>query len=301
MAHRFTSAQTLQNRAFLHAVRRTGNVQEACRALGVHRNTYLRRRGKCAVFAADWDAALAVAHARLNTRTDTKARDRDAGAEPHVIRTRSGRLQLRRQQPHHLGRAQEQAFLAALSATANISLSAAAAGFSKTSFYKRRRTSPAFAREMRMALQMGYDRLEMALLASFDPESHADDAWRRNDPPPIPSMTPTQAIHLMNLHQKEARLEAEPAHIRRRRGESSEAHSFRLSAMYVARREEGREAFRVAEAERRAAGKRGLCGPEDIGPLPALDQVTGWSKADAAKPDLWAKQFGGWRVKDREG
>ena len=38
-------------------------------------------------------------------------------------------------------------------------------------------------------------------------------------------------------------------------------------------------------------------------PLPALDQVTGWSKADPAKPrhDSNRALFGGRRLKDREG
>ncbi len=302
MPHRFTAEQTLQNRKFLRALRRTGNVREVCRALGRVRNTYLNRRARCPAFAAAWDAALAMAHAHLNDRTDRIAVGKyDPGAEPRIVRARGGRLQLHRQRPDRLAREHEQAFLAALSATANVSLSAAAAGFSKNSFYKRRQASPAFAREMRLALQMGYDRLEMALLERFDPASHADDAWRRNDPPPIASMTPAQALQLMYLHQKEARLLAEPAHIKRRRGESREAHSYRLSAMYEARLERAREAFRVAEAERRARGEPWIFGPEDIAPLPALDQVTGWSKADPTKGDFSAGQFGGVAGEERGG
>jgi hypothetical protein len=219
--------------------------------------------------------------------------------DPHIIRTKSGRLQLRRAQPARLTREAEQAFLAALSATANIRLSAAAAGFSHSAFYHRRRTSPAFAREMRLALQMGYERLEMALLEAADPAAYADDAWRHNDPPPIPTMTANQALQLLYLHQKEARLEAEPPHIKRRRGESSEAHSVRLSEMYEARMERAREAFRIAEAARRAAGRPSPFGPQPP-VLPALDQVTGWSKADPANAphDPTRALFGGWRLKD---
>lgn len=81
-------------------------------------------------------------------------------------------------------REHEQAFLAALSATANVRLSAAAAGFSHSAFCHRARSRPAFAREINMALRMGYDRIEMALLESTLPGSHADDAWRHNEPPP---------------------------------------------------------------------------------------------------------------------
>lgn len=58
MPRPFTRAQALQNRAFLAAVRRTGNVRLAARELGVHRSTFTKRRGK--------DAAFATANGRLS-------------------------------------------------------------------------------------------------------------------------------------------------------------------------------------------------------------------------------------------
>lgn len=295
MARPFNQRQAHENQAFLAALRRTGNVREAARSLGFHRSTMIKRRNRDAAFATEWDAALALAHARLNAGATAEK----AGGEPHVIRTASGRLQLRRAQPRRLDRAAEQTFLAALSATANVRLSAAAAGFSHSAFYLRRKQSPAFAREMRLALAMGYERLEMALIEAADPDSYRDDAWRHNDPPPIPQMSAGEALQLLHLHQKEVRLQAEPAHIKRRRGESREAHSFRLGAMYEAQQQRAREAFDIAEAERRAAGEPHLFGPKTL-PLPALDQVTGWSKADPAKrpQDRERPMFGGWRIGD---
>lgn len=298
MSRPFNRRQAHENDAFLAALRRTGNVREAARSLGFHRSTMVKRRNRDAAFAAEWDAALALAHASLNAG----ASDEAAKGEPRIIRTASGRLQLRRAQPRRLDRQAEQTFLAALSATANVRLSAAAAGFSHSAFYLRRRESPAFAREMRLALEMGYERLEMALLEAAAPESYRDDAWRHNDPPPIPRMSAGEALQLLYLHQKQVRLEAEPPHLKRRRGESREAHSYRLSAMYEARQQRAREAFDTAEAERRAAGQPHLFGPENL-PLPALDQVKGWSKADPAKrpPDRERPMFGGWRIGDWEG
>lgn len=108
---------------------------------------------------------------------------------------------------------------------------------------------------MRLALEMGYERLELALLEAADPESYRDDAWRHNEPPPIPQLSAGEALHLLHLHQKQVRLQAEPPHIRRRRGESREAHSVRLSAMYEAKLQRDREAFNIAEAARRARGE----------------------------------------------
>ena len=299
MARPFNRRQAHENDAFLAALRCTGNVREAARTLGLHRSTLIKRRNRDAAFAAEWHAALALAHARLNAGAQPAGK---AESEPQVIRTGSGRLQLRRAPRRRLDHKAEQAFLAALSATANIRLSAAAAGFSHSAFYARRKQSPAFAREMRLALETGYERLEMALLEAADPESYRDDAWRHNDPPPLPQLSPGEALQLLYLHQKEVRLQAEPPHLKRRRGESGEAHSFRLGAMYEARQQRAREAFDIAEAERRAQGKPSPFGPQPP-PLPALDQVKGWSKADPKKrsQDRERPMFGGWRIGDWKG
>ena len=231
---------------------------------------------------------------------------RTVGGEPHLVRLKDGKLQMRRAQPGKLTRQCEQAFLAALSATANVTLSAAAAGASPRAFYRRKRQCRAFARELRLALKMGYDRLELALIESTLAEAHEHDAWRSNEPPAIPPMSVNQALQLMYLHQKEARLVAEPWPIRRRRGESREAQTVRLAAMWEEQQRRSREEFEVAEAERWAQGLPpwGPAG-EDVRAklgLPDLAQVTGWSRADPEKgghdPDR--ALFGGWRIEDME-
>jgi hypothetical protein len=271
----FNRRQAKENAAFLTALRRTGNAREAARSLGFHRSTMTKRRARDAAFAAEWDAALAFAHAHLNT-----AEQQPETTEPRAIRTASGRLQLRALPRRALDRAAEQAFLSALSATANVRLSAAAAGFSHSAFYARRRQSPAFAREMQLALETGYERVEMALMEAALASSYRDDAWRHNDPPPIPSMSVDEAMMLLRLHHQSVRLQEEPPHIKRRRGESHEAHSYRLSAMYEARLQRARDAFDVAEAERRSATAATSESPfeEPLPTLPALDQVKGWRK-----------------------
>ena len=113
-------------------------------------------------------------------------------------------------------------------------------------------------------------------------------------------------LQLMYLHQKEARLIAEPFPIRRMRGESREAYCTRLAIIAEERRRLALEEFEIAEVERHALGQRpwGPAG-EDVRRrlgLPDLAQVTGWSRADAGKrprdPDR--ALFGGWRIKDLE-
>lgn len=310
-----TRNQRLENNAFLAALGKTGNIRLAARAVGIAYGTIQHRRRVHPAFAQRIDAALAFAQARLAgpgaqrpsagglapTAAPTCDPHRTRGGEAVVIVLPDGRLQLRAAHPGKLTREAEQAFLTALSATANVRLSAAAAGASVAAFYRRRRKCPAFAREMRLALQTGYDRIEGALIESWLPEAHEGDAWRHNDPPPIPSMSANQALQLLYLHQKEARLLAEPAHLKRRRGEGQEAHSYRLAVMYCLGQQRQREAFQLAEAARRAAGKPSPFEPE-APKVPALDQVTGWSKAGPAKAPYHegVALFGGWRIADME-
>jgi hypothetical protein len=314
VAKPLTREQRLQNRAFLKALRRTGNVRLACREVGVKYGTMQHRRSKHAAFAQRWDAVLVFAQARfeMRGRVGPSARAggrplsstplpqwgeglplRTVGGEPVVVRRKDGKLQMRVAQPGKLTRECEQAFLAALSATANVKLSAAAAGASVAAFYRRRRQNPAFAREMRLALQRGYDALEMALIESSLPGAHEHDDWRNNEPPATPPMTASQALQLMYLHQKEARLIYEPDYLKRRRGESNAVHCLRLAEMWEERERRAREEFEVAEAERMARGEPpwGPAG-EDVRRklegrvvLPDLAQVTGWSRAeqDAAR------------------
>lgn len=294
-----TRAQQKENAAFLRQLRRTGNACAAARALGLKRDRFNQRRLKHPAFAAKWEAMLALAHAELvPVRGEGPAPSALAG-EAYISASKTGRFQLRVTRPGMIDHAGRQRFLAALSATANVALSAAAAGIAVRSLYFHRQHNPGFAREWKLALQMGYDRLELALLESAKPESFADDDWRRNDPPAIPPMTVNQALQLLRLHQKQARLDDEPLHMQRLRpGETRQARTARLVLMYEHRQERDAMAYRIAEAERLAGGEptHSCWNP---GELPDLAQVTGWSRAQGKAPaDQDRALFGGWRIKD---
>jgi|tagenome__1003787_1003787.scaffolds.fasta_scaffold20958585_2 hypothetical protein len=335
MAKPLTRAQALENRAFLKLLRKTGNVRLACRELGLKYGTMQHRRRVQPAFAAQVDAALVFAQARfaaVRRRAPSIALRavplprksgggyRTSGGEPVIVRLASGAIQVRRAQAGKITREGEQAYLAALSATCNKRLAAAAVGAAGNAFARRCRKDAAFAREERMAVQRGYETLELALLASGLPGSHEHDDWRSNDPPAMPPMSVSQALQLMYLHQKEARLNAVAPHaIRRRAREPEEAYHERLVRMAEERLRRGREEFEVAEALRmergepawgpageavRAALRQAQDGPESEGRvvLPDLAQVTGWSTADPEKVPHNAGRalFGGWRMAEME-
>ena len=324
MARVLTRAQALQNRAFLKVLRKTGNVRLACREVGLKYATMQNRRAKHPGFALRWDAALAFAWASLDrlgtngsSKPDPRLRGDDErvgfrtrGGEMTICRRNDGKLQMRRAQPGKLTLEAEQAFLAALSATCNIRLAAAAVGAAAHAFYRRRKKSSGFAREQRLALQRGYEALEMALYEGGMAGSHEHDDWRHNDPPAMPPMSVNQALQLMYLHQKAALLVDEPTPMRRRKGESNAARNERLALMAEARDERAREAFEVAEAERMErglpawgpAGQAVRLGLNPSAMLPDLAQVTGWSNAEPGKAphDPERALFGGWRIEDLE-
>ena len=293
MARPFNRNQQLENRAFLKQLRLTGNVREAARVLGVHRSTFVKRRNKHPLFAAQWDAALAVADASARAAVAANAPAR-AGT-PRVVNV-AGQLQLRRATSGRLTRAARQAFLAALSASANVRLAAAAAGFSHSAFYRLRARDPGFAREMRWAVQEGYRRLNEALLAGFLPDAHEDDAWRHNDAPELPRMTAAQALQLMYLHQKEAVLPWGAAlHRRRGKGLEEALRQAQAGAQYDAMiRRRAEEDVRDGLA--RLAAKLGVSPHEEAPVLPDLSQVAA-SRADPAKGGHSDRAlFGGWRL-----
>lgn len=309
MPRPFTRAQSLENAAFLRALRRTNNATLSAEEAGVKVVTMFGRRSRHPAFAREWEAALVFARAKTAGREQERAvarpgaarSDRTEGGEPVVIRRRDGTLQMRRASPRAVTRQCEQAFLAALAATANVTLSAAAANISIAIAYRRRKTDAAFAREWRLALEEGYDRLELALFESSLPQSFEHDHWRHNERPATPPMTANQALQLMYLHQKEARLGGTPAPLRLRPGETPDERSVRLTLMRKGYEERERERYRIAEAMRLAEGKPT---PHEwaAGELPDLSQVTGWSKA-SGKPatDEGRALFGGWRIEEMRG
>ena len=333
MPRPLTHAQLIQNAAFLEELRRTGNARLAASELGLNRSTFTKRRAKHAAFAAEWDATLAAAHAAFTLAGGTRMPEpveapdltrlaltdapawraalRTTGGEPTVIRTASGRLQLRLAPAGRMTRAAEQAFLAALAATANVRLAAAAAGFAHTSIYAKRKASPPFAAAMDQALKIGFDRLQSALHASTiaaEDQIGPDAAWLDAlDLNPIPPMTSAQAIQQLAMHWR-AYHHDETRQVLAHRRLPSDVRSLLLQMRhFAAQRRHARDQARQARADARASRYEETGDwrhPHEAFPviLPPLSQVTGWSKADPEKKPHRADGtlFGGWRIGDRK-
>lgn len=164
-----------RRQAFLEALAASGNVRASCKAVGIAAvNIYVWRREDPG-FAADWLKAVKAADARL--------KEGEGPAPGTLIRkARGGRTQVRFARPGEWGPETDKTFLSTLSATANVRRAAAAAGFSTSAAYARRRQWPAFRDAWDAALDDGITQLEWLLV------EHATNLMRPT--PPAGDATP---------------------------------------------------------------------------------------------------------------
>ena len=105
------------------------------------------------------------------------------------------RVQVKRARPDQWTADTAHRFLTALAGTCNVKMAAEAVGTSTTSAFARRRLDPGFARAWAQALEIGYARLEAALIESaccfFEGEVVPDDN-------PIRTMSVAEAIQSLN-------------------------------------------------------------------------------------------------------
>jgi hypothetical protein len=80
MPRPFNRRQARENAAFVRLLAETGNVELAARECGLHKPTLYSRRKVNGAFAAEWEAALVHAQARLRGDPATAARAGRQGA-----------------------------------------------------------------------------------------------------------------------------------------------------------------------------------------------------------------------------
>lgn len=187
----------------MKALGETGIAAAAARTAGIGVRAAYKRRKANPTFAAAWDAA-----ADLHRSEQAKQAMRAAG-ELAVSRRGGGQVALAGQT--RWSRRGEEAFLTELAVTANVKRASAAAGFTPSGLYARRRKDPHFAQAWDAAVADGRARIEAFLVEAadrtFDPGGIADDAE-------LPKMTIAEAIKVLQLAQgrsgRPARGSAEP-------------------------------------------------------------------------------------------
>jgi hypothetical protein len=190
--------------AFLRELARGGSVALAAAAVGIDRSSAYQVRKRNAAFAASWERALASARGVLRQARDERGplRLRD---DECVRASKAGRPCVVRAGPGRWSVAGERAFLAELTATANVMAAARAAGVSAQAAYNRRRQWPGFAAAWDAALAEGYARIEMLLVcaatATLDPEPAAAAEAVRGDGFAGPEMSVEQAMKLLFHHE----------------------------------------------------------------------------------------------------
>ncbi|MDE0933803.1 MAG: hypothetical protein OSA47_09385 [Novosphingopyxis baekryungensis] len=94
-------------------------------------------------------------------------------------------------------------FLSVLANSCNVQIAAASAGVDRAAAYRRRARDPAFAAGWDAALQVGFDRLEQALLRRA--LEVADGFAVADEPAQLPPMTIAQAMDFLSRHRREVR------------------------------------------------------------------------------------------------
>lgn len=195
--------------AFMAALAETGNRTLAAERAKVSQSWVTLHRATDPDFRAELDAAIATAKASFDTlRTTGDGMKPAAGwgaihGEELVVRAGNGRrTQIARARLKQWTPRVEARFLAALAGCCNVRAACAAVGLTQASAYNHRRRWPAFAERWAEAMELGYLRIEAALIenacALFEaPGIEPDPAM------PVPDFD--AAIRLLRMHQRQVR------------------------------------------------------------------------------------------------
>ncbi|MFL6779920.1 MAG: hypothetical protein ACJ8E8_12895 [Sphingomicrobium sp.] len=188
--------------AFLEALAESGNYRLAAAQVKVSRDWAFKLRRREPAFDAACREAVEIARIMLTDDAmlgTVPPLAPPAGGRGTVVQRGKGRrVQVKRARAKQWTGETERRFLTALATSCNVKLAAAEVGFSAFSAHYRRRHDPGFARRWAEALEIGYVRLEAALVESaicyFEGEQIPDDN-------PIAKMSVAEAIQSLNMNK----------------------------------------------------------------------------------------------------
>ncbi|MBT2188146.1 hypothetical protein [Sphingobium nicotianae] len=206
MTAKFTAAR---RDAFLRALAETGNQTIAAERAKVSRSWVSLHRASEPLFRQAMDEAIAAARAAF----DPHGGDGSCAAPQEALRYHDGselvvrgsngrRTQVARARVRQFTPRSEDRFLATLAATCNVKAACAEVGMTAAAAYKHRLRWPAFARRWDEAVEVGYIRIEAALVEAacnlFSSPAHPPEV-------PVPEMTAAHAIQLLHMHKHQVR------------------------------------------------------------------------------------------------
>lgn len=196
-----------RKRAFFAALAETGNQTISAERARVSRSWVILHRRTDPAFRARMEAVLAEARARLADAAEQRpAHEKWRGFKGETLVLRGGnrrQVQIMRARLKEWTPRIEARFLRTLAASCNVKAACAAVGMSRESAYARRARWHSFARRWEQALDIGYTRLEFALVENA---GNMLEGVKVDPEAPIPPMTVAQAIQLLGLHRRKVKL-----------------------------------------------------------------------------------------------
>ena len=221
MTRKFSAARRT---AFLRAVAESGNQTLAAERARVSRSWVAMTRAAEPEFDAAVRAAVAaykesraLASIKINGSgiAPPSGWGSQAGVDLVVRGTNGRRVQVARARLRGWSPRVEARFLATLAATCNVKAACADVGLSPASAYYHRHRHQGFRTAWDQAIEIGYDKIEAALIetacVSLEGAPFAADA-------PLPPMSVADAIHLLHMHKHAIRGTGKrPGRVRKRR------------------------------------------------------------------------------------
>ena len=206
-----------RRRAFLAAVRETGNQTLAAERAKVSRAWVQLRRTDDPEFRAELEAAIAAAKVRLDSGGSLSPGRRwtSQDGEELTVRGSNGRwTQVARARVRQWTPRVEARFLAVLAQTCNVKEACRVVGLTQASAYAHRRRWRDFSDRWNSAIAFGYDSLAIALAGSARAMLGEDHIV---PDPELAPITVDQALQVLRLHRArvcgEGRLPGRRAHV----------------------------------------------------------------------------------------